>query len=86
MCSIYQGSTLTISAVVSSNCSEGCYRKAPVESCGSRVPSLSQEIFPIYKSESRSCTRLSTLRVEAMCGDGRIDDMDLLVQIIRLEM
>jgi hypothetical protein len=37
MCSIYQGSTLTISAVVSSNCSEGCYRKAPVESCGSRV-------------------------------------------------
>ncbi|KAN0096721.1 HET domain containing protein [Hyaloscypha variabilis] len=30
------GSALTISAVVSSNCSEGCYRKAPVESCGSR--------------------------------------------------
>jgi hypothetical protein len=46
MCSIYQGSTLTISAAVSSNCSEGCYRKASVESCGSRVPISIRGDFP----------------------------------------
>jgi len=46
MCSVFQGAALAIAATASADCRDGCYRKAPEEYCGYKIPGYDADDTP----------------------------------------